>query len=111
MGVSATSPSSATTTGVHEAFDVPFVPMQLVLPASRTEGAGVLAGQGAVQVATAPGTNLLVSLSSSDVSEATVPGSVTILAGQTNAVFDVTIIDDALLDGSQNVTITASAAG
>jgi uncharacterized repeat protein (TIGR01451 family) len=40
-----------------------------------------------------------------------VPASVVVLAGQTNITFDITILDDALLDGSQAVTITALAPG
>ncbi len=54
---------------------------------------------------------LPVSLTSDDPSEATVPGMVTIPWGQSTAVFPVDAVDDAVLDGTQAVTITASAAG
>lgn len=54
-------------------------------------------------------TDLVVTLSSSDTSEATVPGSVTIRAGQQTATFTVTAVDDAILDGTQSITITAQA--
>ncbi len=54
---------------------------------------------------------ITVSLSSNDTSEATVPSSVTILANQTSATFAVSAVDDALLDGTQIVTITVSTAG
>lgn len=53
---------------------------------------------------------LTVTLLSSDVSEATVPASVTLAAGQTSAQVAIHAVDDNLLDGSQVVTITASAA-
>ena len=53
---------------------------------------------------------LVVNLSSSDTTEATVPATVTIAAGQASATFTVAAVDDALRDGFQNVTITASVA-
>ena len=53
---------------------------------------------------------LTVTLASDDTSEATVPASVTIPAGQTSVAFTIVAVDDSLLDGSQRVTITASAA-
>ncbi len=52
-----------------------------------------------------------VSLASSDPSEATVPATVTIAAGATSANFLVMPVDDALLDGTQTVQITAAAPG
>ncbi len=54
---------------------------------------------------------LLVSLAGDDASEASVPASVTIPAGQSSVTFDVTAVNDALADGSQSVTITATAGG
>ncbi|MFN9717180.1 MAG: S8 family serine peptidase [Planctomycetota bacterium] len=50
-----------------------------------------------------------VQLSSSDTSELTVPPSVTIPANQNSVTFDIAAIDDNLIDGTQQVTITASA--
>ncbi|MEM7505248.1 MAG: Ig-like domain-containing protein [Pseudomonadota bacterium] len=52
---------------------------------------------------------LVVTLESSDTSEAVVPTTVTIEAGQTSATFDIDAVGDALIDGTQTVTITASA--
>jgi hypothetical protein len=83
--------------------------LQLVIPATATEGEGVLAGQGSITVNFAPSSNWVVNLTSSNTNKVTVPSSVVIPAGQTNAVFDLTIINDMLLDGDQNVTITAVA--
>ncbi|MHB8862117.1 MAG: DVUA0089 family protein [Pirellulaceae bacterium] len=57
------------------------------------------------------GAAVTVTLTSSDTSEATVPASVTIPAGSATASFVVTAVDDALLDGTRTVTVTASAAG
>ena len=54
---------------------------------------------------------LPVNLTSDDPSEATVPGMVTIPWGQSTAVFPVDAVDDAVMDGTQAVTITASATG
>jgi hypothetical protein len=54
---------------------------------------------------------LTVTLSSDDTSEATVPGTVTIQANDASADFDVTIVDDTEVDGTQTVTVTASATG
>ena len=78
-------------------------------PASTTEGAGILTGQGVVTLSAAQLSDVVVSLASTNTSEITVPASVTILAGQTSATFDITVIDDALLDGTQSAILTASA--
>jgi len=53
---------------------------------------------------------LLVTLTSSDTSELTVPASVTIPAGATSVSFDIAAINDPALDGAQLVTVSASAA-
>lgn len=52
---------------------------------------------------------LVVTLSSSDTSEATVPASVTIPAGANSVTFDVVSQDDAIEDGTVTVTVTAQA--
>lgn len=54
---------------------------------------------------------LPVSLSSSIPGDATVPPSIVIPAGQVSVDFTITLIDNDLLDGDRNVTITAEAAG
>jgi peptidoglycan-N-acetylglucosamine deacetylase len=85
---------------------------QLAIPQSATEGQGVLAGQGSVMINPAPTNDLVVNLTSSNTNKVTVPASVVIPAGQSNAVtFDLTIVDNGLLDGNQNVAITATATG
>ena len=72
---------------------------------------GVAPVSATVTATPAPVADLTVSLASSDTTEATVPASVTILAGQTTATFNVTVIDDALVDGTRTTNITASASG
>ncbi len=81
------------------------------VPPKATEGDGVLAGQGRVSLPVAVTTNLTVNLMSSDTSSVTVPATVTVSAGGTEATFDLTIIDDSLLNGSRAAKITASAPG
>ena len=53
---------------------------------------------------------LTVNLASSDTTEATVPASVVIPANQPSVSFNVTAVNDTVLDGRITVTITASAA-
>ncbi len=85
---------------------------QLAVPSTATEGQGVLAGQGSVTINPAPTNDLVVNLTSSNTNKVTVPASVVIPAGQSNAItFDLTIVDNGILDGNQNVAITATATG
>lgn len=81
------------------------------LPASAYESAGVLANAGRVSLAGTLATNLEVTLVSSDLTESIVPASVIVPAGQFFANFNLTLVDDPLVDGTQSVTVTASAAG
>ena len=55
--------------------------------------------------------DLVVTLSSDDTSEATVPSTVTILDGQSSATFDIAAVDDSTADGTQTVTVAVSASG
>jgi hypothetical protein len=50
-----------------------------------------------------------VTLASSDTTEASVPGTVTIPAGQASATVTVNAVDDVVVDGTQSVTISATA--
>lgn len=54
---------------------------------------------------------LTVTLASSDTSEATVPATVQIPANQASANFNISVVNDTLLDDQVTVTITASASG
>ena len=83
-------------------------PLTVTIPANATEGDGTVAGT--VSISSALGTDLLINLVSSNTDRATVPASVTILAGQTSATLPIAINDNNLLDGIEPVTMTAMAA-
>lgn len=83
--------------------------LQLAIPLAAVEGDGVISGTLAVPYA--PSADLLVRLASSDASEVVVPDFVTILAGATNAPFQLTIVDDSILDGPHTVSVVASSTG
>ena len=72
-----------------------------------TEGDGPMAAT--VTITPSPQADVTVALASSR-PDATVPPSVTVPAGGSSAGFNVTPVNDALLDGTQAVIITASAA-
>jgi hypothetical protein len=83
-----------------------------ITPGTFVENAGASAASGTVSIPAALGAPLTVGLLSSDTSEVTVPASITIAAGQTSSpAFAVAAVDDPDADGSQLVTLTASAAG
>ncbi len=81
-----------------------------VVPASFSENGGTAAGT-VTRTNADLGADLVVTLSSTDTSEATVPATVTIPANQSEATFAVSAVDDTLLDGTQTVFVLASAAG
>ncbi|OSQ52419.1 hypothetical protein MGEO_03240 [Marivita geojedonensis] len=78
-----------------------------LLPTSIAETGGVATGT--VTRSGDTSTALTVYLTSSDLTEATVPGSVVIGVGNDSASFTVAAVNDGILDGSQSVTITATA--
>ena len=77
--------------------------------ASISEAAGAGATTATVTRSPVSGDPLIVYLTSSDTTEVTVPASVTIPANQASATFNITAVDDSVVDGTQTVTITASA--
>jgi hypothetical protein len=80
-------------------------------PGTFPENAGSGASAATVTIPTALAADLVLDLSSSDPTAATVPPSVTITAGNTSANFAISAVDDAIIDGTQTATLTASAAG
>jgi VCBS repeat-containing protein len=76
---------------------------------SMSENGGIV--QATISRNKTTGGELILNLSSSDTTEATVPSTVTIPAGNSSAVFTVTGVDDHLIDGTQSVTLSASAPG
>lgn len=85
--------------------------LQLVVANKLVREGQTVATTATVTRNTGPTGNLVVSLASSDLSEATVPTTVTILNGQTAATFNVTGLADGTNDGNQTVTLTATASG
>ncbi len=82
-----------------------------VNPASFSESASNPAATGTVTRDGSTTSDLVVNLASSDVTEAMVPSTVTIQAGQASASFNVTAVDDSFPDGNKTATITATATG
>ncbi|MEO5714509.1 MAG: M36 family metallopeptidase [Luteolibacter sp.] len=80
----------------------------LTLPTLREGDSGK---SGAVTISGTLASDLTISLGCDDLSELTVPATVTIAAGQTQAAIPLTVIDDGETDGAQPVTMTATAAG
>jgi len=93
---------------INSATLVPDPPIHANLPVFVMENAGTLTGAGTVQLTVAPTSNLTVALTSSNPSLLQVPASVTVLAGQTSATFNLTLTNDALLNGARAVTVTPS---
>jgi hypothetical protein len=81
------------------------------LPASTVKNAGVITGQCQASIPHPTAADLTIQLASGNSNRLTVPASVTIPAGQTNAPFNITIVDGSGLDGTQMVTVTGSATG
>ncbi len=106
--ITATATGYGTGNGVITIHDDESAILTVSLPASAKEGDGILTGRGMVTVNQAPSVDVIVALSSSDTTELAVPATVKILAGQTSATFDVTVVDDTLIDGTQSATVTAS---
>ena len=90
---------------------VPAYRLKLIVPSQAREGVGELSGQGTVRLAAPLTDALIVSLASGDEARVKVPSSVTIPAGATNATFSLVIPDDKLLNGTQLITISATAPG
>jgi len=82
-----------------------------ISPASFLENAGTSPATGTVTRSGSIAESLVVTLTSSDTGEAAVPATVTIPAGQDATTFSVAAVDDTLADGTQTLTVTATAAG
>ena len=91
--------------------DDPAVLTVTIAAASVSEAAGSAATTATVTHNVVTPSAVTVTLASNDPSEATVPTSVTIPQGQMSATFDIDAVDDSLVDGTQQVTITASSPG
>ncbi len=86
----------------------------LTLSASPTTFAENAAAPGAIATVAIPAalaTDLVVTLACDDPTEASIPATVTLTAGNTSASFEITPVDDLLADGPQTLDLTSSAAG
>jgi len=90
--------------------DVPTLTLS-VNPSTFSEAAGAKAAVGTISRNTLSNTALTVNLSNSDPASITVPAAITIPAGATTATFQIGALDNALVDGSRSVTLTASSDG
>ena len=97
--------------GVIAVRDNELTNLLVTLPGSAREGNSTLVNAGSVSISGTMSNGLSVTLTSSETTELTVPAFVTIPAGQTSAVFNVTIVDDLEIDGTQPVDVAASASG
>ena len=107
--ISATASNTVSASAVITVNDNETATLSFVLPTTAAENTGVLVNQGRVNASAAPSQNITVTLNSSDTTAVQVPASVILSAGQTSAVFSVTIVDDLKIDGPQASFITASA--
>jgi hypothetical protein len=93
--------------GDSNPFDVRPYLLSLRLPPGISEGEAAVSAQ---VVANYPlDTALPVVLSTDSTNELILPAGVTLPAGQTNILFDLEVIDDALLDGSRSAAIFVAA--
>jgi len=84
--------------------------LTLNLPAERTEGDGTLAQAGSLLVDPPFAEERMVVMENLRPDQVTLPGQLIVPAGVATVWFDVAVLDDALLDGSQTVHALASAA-
>ncbi|RCJ42704.1 hypothetical protein A6770_07440 [Nostoc minutum NIES-26] len=117
IAFAATTPSlpngGANTTYINSLRSAPPTPaLSLsVSPSSFAENAGANAATGTLTRSDNSVSDLVVNLSSNDPTEATVPTTVIFIGNSPTATFAINAEDDLILDGSQSVTITASATG
>ena len=109
----ASSETGGTRPTLTVTFTEPAVNLTVSIAAdSVSEAAGAGATTATVTRGGSTASAVLVNLSSNDATEATVPASVTIAAGQaTSPAFNIAAVNDNLVDGTQTVTITATATG
>ena len=78
-------------------------------PSAATEGDGTLVGAGLVRVTPTPTNGLVtVNLTSGNTNKVLVPASVVIPSGTNSAAFDLTIVDNSILDGDQSSLLSAN---
>lgn len=107
--ISATAVGIGPGTRVFTVEDNETATLTLTVPTTTAEGAGAVLATVTRSVVNA--NPVTVTLTSSDPSNASVPAAVVIAAGDASANFLVSAVDDNRIDGTQNVTISASVGG
>jgi uncharacterized repeat protein (TIGR01451 family) len=97
-------------TGVALPGDAPAVP-SLVVPSFILEGSGALTNAANFRLGALATSNVVVTLQSSDPALLSVPETVTVALGQTNALFSLVVADNETVTNRQQVTIIAHAPG
>lgn len=107
VAITATGPGFATNSTSLKIHDneVATLTVMMSKPGPVAEGVGSVQFQ--LGVWPPPDTSYQVFFTSSDTTELTVPSNIGFSAGSTSAIFNVTIINDTLIDGPQPVTVTA----
>ena len=88
--------------------DDPLPTLIVRLPADALETSGTLTNAGSLQLSAPFEEDIEITLTSSDQTEILSPGALMLPAGQTNATFNLRVVDDLIYDPNQTVTITAS---
>jgi hypothetical protein len=83
--------------------------ISLQLPPAFSESSGVLSSAGVISLHGTAISNLVIYLSSLNEDKVSVPAAVLLPAGQSNATFDLTAVNDSIADGNQEVMIFANA--
>lgn len=96
--------------GLSNPFDVlAKFPLALALPTAATEGDGSLVNQGTVRFPQPETNDVQVPLTTTNLNLIAMPDSVLIPAGQTSALFTISVVDNALLDGTRTAYISTVA--
>ena len=96
--------------GLSNPFDVlARFPLALALPAGANENAGALVNQARVWFPLPETNDVQIPLTTTNLNLITVPSSVLIPAGQTSAVFTISVLDNALLDGTRTAYLSTTA--
>ena len=84
---------------------------RLVLELPRTLGEGTGPHTGYALLSIPPSAPLVISLSASPTGQLSLPASVTVAPGETFVEFNFSVLDDALVNLTRSITVTASALG
>ncbi|MGC9034526.1 MAG: M36 family metallopeptidase [Verrucomicrobiia bacterium] len=84
---------------------------KVFLPASATEGDGVISNGGLITINVAQTNDITINLTSTDNLKLIVPSSIVMPAGRTSVTFDITVVDNQFIDGTQYPQVIATATG